>query len=375
MNYRSERHMRVGIVGSRGYPYVYSGYETFVKELAEELVRRGHNVTVYAHRELYGEQPAVVNGIRVVYVPGARSKTLSQLTHSGLATLHALIKPQDVLLFVNSANGPLGVLTTLMRQRTAINVDGMEWLRPKWKGLGSIYFRWASRQATKWFDAVVSDSVRMSEIYQQEFGVVPRTIAYGAYVPKQHDVRALDTWNLQPGDYYLVVGRLIPDNNLDLIVEGFKRTATTRKLVVVGDVPYGDEYAKRLRATSDPRLVWCGYVRERVVLDTLYTQSYAYFHGHGYGGTNPTLLEAMAAGCAILAIDTVFSREVLGDKACGWFFPKTAIGVAGLIEMAEARPTEIKEAGERARARVVRSYNWPDIVDSYEQLFHQLMAR
>jgi len=367
--------MRIGVIGSRGYPYVYSGYETFVQELAEGLVRRGHAVTVYAHRELYGERPAVVNGVRVVYIPGVRSKTLSQLTHSGLATLHALAKPQDVLLFVNSANGPLGVLTTLRRQRTAINVDGVEWLRPKWKGLGRIYFRWASRQATRWFDAVVSDSVRMSEIYHQEFAVAPTTIAYGAHVPTEYDVRALDPWGLRPGDYYLVVGRLIPDNNLDVILEGLKRTTTTRKLAIVGDVPYGDEYAKRLRATSDPRLVWCGYVRDRVVLDTLYAHSYAYFHGHGYGGTNPTLLEAMAAECAILAIDTVFSREVLGDEACGWFFARTDVGVAGLIEMAEARPADLKEAGERARARVVTNYNWPAIVDSYEQLFRQLMVK
>ena len=369
------RRLRISIIGSRGYPYVYSGYETFVKELAEGLQRRGHQLVVYAHRELFKTRPPTVNRIRIVYVPGVRSKTLSQLTHGALSTLHAVVSSSDVLLFVNSANGPFGVLTRLARQRTAINVDGLEWRRPKWKGLSRLYFKWASRQATRWFDAVVSDSVRMSEIYKREFGVSPVTIAYGAHVPRECDERLLDACGLRSGNYYLVVGRLVPDNNLDVILEGFSRTATTRKLAVVGDVPYRDEYVRRLRTTPDPRLVWCGYVRNRVLLDTLYTHSYAYVHGHGYGGTNPTLLEAMAAGCGILAIDTVFSREVLGGEACGWFFERTGVGVADLIDMAEARPEELKAAGERARARVVTNYTWSSIVDSYERLFHQLMVK
>ena len=240
--------MKIGIAGSRGYPYVYSGYETFVKELAEGLQRRGHEVIVYAHRELFAERPAVVNGIRVVYVPGVRSKTLSQLTHSGLSTVAALVARPDVLLFVNSANGPFGALTRLFRVRSAINVDGMEWLRPKWQGLGRVYFRWASRQATRWFDAVVSDSVRMSEIYEREFGVRAETIAYGAHPPAAADPALLAQRGLQPGDYYLVVGRLIPDNNLDTILSGFVKSRSPRKLAVVGDVPYDDPYASREKA-------------------------------------------------------------------------------------------------------------------------------
>ena len=364
--------MKIGIAGSRGYPYVYSGYETFVKELAEGLQRRGHEVIVYAHRELFAERPAVVNGIRVVYVPGVRSKTLSQLTHSGLSTVAALVARPDVLLFVNSANGPFGALTRLFRVRSAINVDGMEWLRPKWQGLGRVYFRWASRQATRWFDAVVSDSVRMSEIYEREFGVRAETIAYGAHPPAAADPALLAQRGLQPGDYYLVVGRLIPDNNLDTILSGFVKSRSPRKLAVVGDVPYDDPYASRLKAVADPRLVWCGYVRDRITLDTLYTSSYGYFHGHGYGGTNPTLLEAMAAGCGLFAIDTPFSREVLGESGCGWFFQKTPEGIVEAIEFAESNPEALVAAGRNAQARVASEYTWSGIVDAYEQLFRTL---
>lgn len=364
--------MRVGIIGSRGYPYVYSGYETFVKELAEGLERRGHEVTVYAHRGLYRERPATVKGIRVVYVPGLQSKTLSQLTHSGLSTVHALFSSLDVLLYVNSANGPFGVLTTLVRQRSAINVDGMEWLRPKWKGLGRVYFKWASKQATVWFDTVISDSVRMSEIYEREFNAKAVTIAYGAHLPVATDVSVLTKWGLVPKDYYLVVGRLIPDNNLDTILSGFVKSRSPRKLAVVGDVPYDDPYASRLKAVADPRLVWCGYVRDRIPLDTLYTSSYGYFHGHGYGGTNPTLLEAMAAGCGLFAIDTPFSREVLGGNGCGWFFQKTPESIVEAIEFAESHPEALVAAGRNARARVASEYTWDGIVDAYEQLFRTL---
>lgn len=364
--------MRVGIIGSRGYPYVYSGYETFVKELAEGLERRGHEVTVYAHRGLYRERPATVKGIRVVYVPGLQSKTLSQLTHSGLSTVHALFSSLDVLLYVNSANGPFGVLTTLARQRSAINVDGMEWLRPKWKGLGRVYFKWASKQATVWFDTVISDSVRMSEIYEREFNAKAVTIAYGAHLPEATDVSVLTKWGLVPKDYYLVVGRLIPDNNLDAIIAGFTRSGTARKLAVVGDVPYADQYAESLKAVVDPRLVWCGYVRDRAVLDTLYANSYAYFHGHEYGGTNPTLLEAMAAGCGILAIDTLFTREVLSEDGCGWFFNKRDGSITDLIGFADQHAEQLEAAGQNARQRVSRAYTWDGIVDAYEHLFQTM---
>ena len=136
--------IKISIIGTRGYPYIYSGYETFVKELSERLVHKNCNVTIYCHKGLFDIRPREIKGIKLVYIPTIETKILSQPIHSFLSIIHACFSKIDVVLVVNSANGPFGLITKLFRMPTAINVDGLEWLRPKWKGLGSIYFKWAS---------------------------------------------------------------------------------------------------------------------------------------------------------------------------------------------------------------------------------------
>ena len=143
--------MKVAIIGSRGYPYVYSGYETLVKELSERLVKRGVRVRVYCHKPLFENRPKVVNGIELVYLPSIETKVLSQLSNSFLSFLHVCFSKVDVVFVVNTANGPFGLITKIFRKPTIINLDGLEWKRPKWKGLGSKYFFWSSKMATKFF--------------------------------------------------------------------------------------------------------------------------------------------------------------------------------------------------------------------------------
>ena len=157
--------INISIIGTRGYPYVYSGYETFVKQLSERLVLKDCNVTIYCHKGLFEKRPKEIKGIKLVYIPTIETKILSQPIHSFLSIIHACFLRPDVILVVNSANGPFGLLTKLFRIPTAINVDGLEWLRPKWKGLGSIYFKWASKMATLFYDQIINDSDEMRKVY------------------------------------------------------------------------------------------------------------------------------------------------------------------------------------------------------------------
>jgi len=175
---------RVAIIGSRGYPYVYSGYETFIKELAERLVKVGYQITVYCHRNLFPQQPPIVNGIRCIYLPTIEKKNLSQFIHSLQAICHACFKKFPLILVVNSANGPFGFLTKIFRMRTAINVDGLEWMRPKWKGMGAKYFYWASRMAARLFDVIITDSFAMQKIYKEEFACASVVIALWSKYPE-----------------------------------------------------------------------------------------------------------------------------------------------------------------------------------------------
>src|SRR6266545_705638 len=201
--------MKIAIIGSRGYPYVYSGYETFVKELVERLTPKGYEITVYCHKNLFKEFPKQVNGVNLVYVSTIEKKSLSQFLHSIQSIFHACFRDFDIILVVNSANGPFVLITKLFGKKTAINVDGLEWLRPKWKGLGSKYFYWASKVATKLYDVIITDSDEMRKIYEREFNANSTVIAYGANIRESKNPGMIETWGLQRRSYYLIVGRLI----------------------------------------------------------------------------------------------------------------------------------------------------------------------
>ncbi len=366
--------MRIAILGTRGYPYVYSGYETFVSELAPRLNAKGHMVRVYCHRSLFHERPSVVNGVSLCYLPAIERKTVSQFSHSLLSAIHALFCKYDVLLYVNSANGPFGLLSKLTGQKTAINVDGVEWLRPKWKGLGSRYFKFASYLSTKLFDRLITDSIEMAKIYEEVFHAQSVTIAYGATVAWSKRPELIQEFRLHPGQYYLVVGRLIPDNNADLIVKGFLNSASKRKLVIVGDVPYRDAYATQIRALADERVVFTGYIRDPEMLQELYCNSFVYIHGHEFGGTNPSLLTALACGCCIAALDTRFSREVLADAQHGVYFSKDTANVTSVLSELERDSELVNSFRMRARDRIRSCYTWEKIADEYEHLFFTLRA-
>lgn len=366
--------LRLAIIGSRGYPCVYSGYETFVRELAERLVKAGVDVTVYNHRSLFRPRPRMLNGIRLVYLPTLERKTLSQFLHSLQASLHAALGPYDLILAVNPANGPFGVLFRLFGKRSALNVDGLEWKRPKWKGLGSRYFHWAAGLASRFYDVLISDCQGMRDVYRREFGVDSCVIAYGASLRDSHEPGRILRWGLRSRGYYLVVGRLIPDNNADLLVGEFLASGSRRKLVVAGDVPYRDAWASRLKALSDPRLVFTGYVRDPRDLAELYQGCFAYLHGHEFGGTNPTLLSALGYGCAVAALDTVFNREVLADGRYGELFPKIPGELAALIGRWERSPDRARRLRARGPERIVQDYTWDKIARQYRSLFDRMLS-
>ena len=367
--------LKISIIGSRGYPYVYSGYETLIKELSERLVARGCEVTVYCHRNLFNKKPALVKGIKLVYVPTIESKSLSQLIHSFLSMCHAVTSDADVIFAVNAANGPFGLISKIFRKPTAINVDGLEWLRPKWKGLGARYFKIAARLSTILFDQIINDSDEMRKVYLNMFKKDSVVIAYGATVIKSEELSLIKQWPITPKEYYLVVGRMIPDNNADIIVKGFLASNSSKKMVVVGDVFYRDNYADKLKALKDERLIFTGYVNDSDVLAALYHHSYMYVHGHEFGGTNPTMIKAMAYGCGILALNTVFNKEMLNNDSYGIYFDKNQEAVRRQINYADQHPYKIKQLRQKSQLGITDKYNWDYITDQYLEVFKRLAEK
>jgi glycosyltransferase involved in cell wall biosynthesis len=251
----------------------------------------------------------------------------------------------------------------------------LEWLRPKWKGLGSVYFKWASKMATLFYDQIINDSDEMRKVYLDLFKRDSKVIAYGANIRKSKNPDLINRWNIRQREYYLVVGRLIPDNNADLIIKGFLKSNSNKKLVIVGDVPYKDFYASNLKNIMDERLVFTGYVKDQNVLAELYHNCYVYVHGHEFGGTNPTMIKAMAFGCAILALDTLFNKEMLQKAKYGLFFKKELISVTNQINYCEKEKLIIDKLREESVKGITNKYNWDFVTKQYLDVFNSLIGQ
>ena len=364
--------MKVAIIGTRGYPYVYGGFETFVKELGERLVKKDVEVHVYCQANLFKEKPASVNGIKLPYIPTVETKSLNQIIHSFLSIIHATFSRCDIILVVNLAAGPMGWIPKITGKKTMINVDGLEWLRPKWKGLGAAYFRFAARLATKLYDLIITDAEAMREVYLKEFKQDSLVIAYGAPPFKKADPSLLNRFNIIPEDYYLIVGRLIPDNNADLIIKAYLDAASEKKLVVVGDVPYRDKYAEDLKKLAGEKVHFIGYVRDSDELMALYQNCFCYIHGHQYGGTNPAMLKAMSNNCAILALNTSFNREMLTNGKFGLLFEGSTGSIQENMKNLEKDELLTKELRSRVSSGLTDKYNWDCVTIAYQNAMMEL---
>ena len=362
--------LKIAIIGSRGYPFVYSGYETLVKELSERLVKKGHNVTIYCHKSLFRQRPKKVNGINLVYTPSVNYKIFSQLYNSFFSFIHACFSNSDVILVVNSANGPFGILTKFFGKKTCINVDGLEWLRPKWKGLGSLYFRFSSKLATIFFDKIITDSLEMNKVYKEKFGKKSKVISYGSTMLDEKNSKVLDLFKLKKKDYYLIVGRLIPDNNSKLILEGFLKSKSKKKLVIVGDVPYYDKYACDVKKFESKNIIFTGYIYKQTDLSSLYKNCYAYLHGHEFGGTNPSMINALSLNNQIIALDTAFNNEMLIHRKKVLFKKNVKSFVECLIYF-EKNYSKINKIN--SKYKLPKEYKWDKICDEYENLFYSFV--
>jgi glycosyltransferase involved in cell wall biosynthesis len=362
--------LSIAMVGTRGVPARYGGFETAIEEVGQRLVQRGHRVVVYCRTADGAERPDQHLGMDLVHLPAARKRSLETLSHSALSVGHLLAHRTDVAFVFNAANSPLLPALRAARIPVATHVDGLEWRRAKWGGAGRRYYRAAEALAVRWSDALIADAVGIADYYRREFDAPTTLLTYGAplIAPGSDRLAELD---LVPNDYHLVVARFEPENHVDVIVDGYSRSRATKPLIVVGSAPYSDEYTARVHGLADERVRFLGGVWDQAQLDQLYANATTYLHGHSVGGTNPSLLRALGAGAAVIAFDVDFNREVARD-AGRWF--RDADEVARRIEEAEADPAAVTAAGVCAKERAA-SYDWDEVAAGYEALAHRLAAR
>jgi glycosyltransferase involved in cell wall biosynthesis len=367
--------MRIAFVGCRGIPALYSGFETAATEICVRLVERGHDVTVYCRKGYGDELEPLYKGVKKKYLPRLQFKVADTLSHTLLSLLHLVLHPPDVILIVNPANGPLCVIPRLRGTPFAINVDGLEWERDKWPLLGKKYFYFASWFCTKIAPAVIADSHGIQRFYRERWGSDSYFASYGAYLQKSRDLTILDRYDLQPRDYLLVVARLEPENNTDLIVEAFRNVITDRKLVIIGGTNYRSKYVSELKKKcTDQRVRFLGGIYDQVHLAEIMCNCFAYIHGHMVGGTNPVLLQALGCGACTLYLDhgLRFNTEVVSDA--GIPFPKNASELTQIMQDLLDHPEQADYYRSRAPERIRSEYTWDIVTDRYEALCKTLCA-
>ena len=415
--------MKIALVGTRGVPAAYSGFETAVENIGVRLARRGHDVTVYCRPHMVEGRYRIYRGMRLVYLPTVASKHLDTFVHTFVSTLHlGFVRRPDVAIYFIAGNSPFAGMSKALGVPSLLNVDGLDSPRGKWGGAAKRYLRWTERNAPRLATAVITDSRTLQKLYRDKFGARTCYIPYGADMgdadaggayeggaeaieplagePAAGDSEILAGFGLEPRAYILFVHRLVPENNAHVLVDAFGRLAAGEavagpyptadseaaavglKLLVVGDAPYADAYQAGLHAQAEEVNARLG--AERVILP-------GYVFGERYralarnaavfvvptevGGTHPVLLEAMAAGNAIVVNDHAPNLEVVGDAAASYRGAEGAGALAAVLRELLADPARMEELRRRAHKRALRLYSWDAVTDAYERLAERLVAR
>jgi len=365
--------MRIAILGTRGIPASYGGFETFAEHLSTRLVARGHEVTVYGRAHYVSPRQLEYHGVRLKVLPTIRHKYFDTVVHCFLSAVHAVSARFDVALICNAANAPFAPILRLTGTPIALNVDGLEHKRKKWGWLGRRYYLAAERLATMLPNVMVTDAQVIQDYYMARYNAPSEMIAYGSEVERRPDRAAVRRWRAEPNRYVLYVSRLEPENNAHLVIEAFKRVRTAYRLLIVGDAPYAHDYITDLkdRARGDKRIVFTGFVFGQDYR-ALQQNAYCYVHATEVGGTHPALLEAMGYGNCVLTLATPENIEAVGDAGITY---ENEFDLAEKLQRVLRDGSLVQSYRNRAQVRVQRYYDWDRVVDQYEKLFAEMSGK
>jgi len=362
--------VKLAIIGSRGAPACYGGFETLAEELGCRLAARGHEVCVYGRSNFIDRGLTSYRGMRLVILPAPRRKHLETVVHTLLAALHAAREGYDAVLLLNAANAPWTRILQLAGIPVALNVDGLERKRRKWGWAGRTYYRICERLAALMPDALVTDAEVIRRYYRRRYRAQSWMIAYGGDLRPPEGTAALSELGLQPDEYVLYVSRFEPENNPDRVAHAYTSVPGTRPLVMVGGAPYAPDLGRRLAAIDDPRILFPGPIYGERYRQLLFNCR-AYIHATEVGGTHPALVEAMGAGRPVLYYDTPENREVV--RAAGRPFRfEGADSLDHLLAALIVDRVALDELGASARQRVAQRYRWDEVACRYESLLESL---
>ncbi|HYS56068.1 MAG TPA: glycosyltransferase [Thermoanaerobaculia bacterium] len=367
--------MKIGILGTRGVPPRYGGFETFAAELGVRLVERGHSVSVYCRAPLTrsrraGPGEGQWNGIDRIVLLAIRHKYFETVSHALLSAIDALRRHFDVVLVCNAANAFVLPILRAARIPVAINVDGIERRRRKWNLLGRMVYGVGESLSVLFADRIVADAQVIADYYRERYSADATVIPYGSDFPDERDTDVLQRLGVSPRNYILYVSRFEPENNPLEVVEAYEKVVGGAPLVMVGEGMYAKELVRNLQRHASDRVRFPGAIYG-ADYQTLQRNALIYIQATEVGGTHPAMIEAMASGGLVLAHDTPENREVGGD-AVRYFQLRPVENLSGMLRECLGGTTEVEGLRRRARDRAGSRYRWDEVTKSYENLLGEL---
>lgn len=362
--------MKIAIVGTRGIPNRYGGFERFAEQISSRFAGHGHEVTVYCRRAFVRPDDEYDRRVRRVIVPSLHQKHLDTWVSTFLASIHAAFSRYDVVLLCNVANAPLAFIPRLFAKPIVLNVDGLDRKRGKWNWLGAQVLHFCEWVSSFSPTRLVTDAKAIHDYYLEKYGSESTVIGYGSEIPPGD--YGLNGFHLEPRRYVLYVSRLEPENNPDLVLRSWRRVKTDWPLVMVGDNRYDAGYVDRLRQLADDRVMFTGAV---------YGAGYWALQKHAgvfvfaceVGGVHPALIESMAAQNATLYLDTPENRETADDAAMQ--YSKDEADLAQKLQMLLDNEEKREEFGLLARHRAEARFVWEAVANKYEELFRDVLRK
>ena len=368
--------MRIALMGTRGIPANYGGFETFYEHLGPGLAERGHEVTVYVRPRAIGRHDGPdYRGVHLVSMPSIPSKHLETITHTLASVLDGITRRYDLVYICGVGNTPVVWVPRLRRARVVLNVDSADWKRKKWGRAAAFYLHASERFAARAANVIVADSQVIQARYRSDYGADARFFPYGANLVDSAGTDALDRFGLRPRGYVLWVGRLEPEARVEELIRAFTSLGQTgHMLVIVGDSPFAGGYRQELEALATPDVVFTGYQFGDAYRE-LGFHAQAYVQTSPTSGTSPALLEQMASGGVVIVRGTPTNLEVIGDSGLAYAEDDGIDGLASVLRQVIADPELRDRLRSAARQRVATVYSWNRIIDAYEILFGRLVER
>lgn len=367
------RHLRVALIGSRGIPARYGGYETLMEELSTRLVQLGFDVTVYCRSYNTPRDLGCFKGVRLRVLPTLRSKHLDTPVHTLLSCLDASRRRFDAALVVNSINALFVPLLRMAGTPVALHVDGIERHRAKWGLIGRAAYAVSERLAVALPDVLITDATVIQKYYLERYNCDSTVITYGVDPQPEPAGETLEKLGLSPGRYFLYVSRFEPENNPHRVAEAYRQVGGALPLVMVGGAPYADRFIRSFTEGADPRILFPGPIYGQGYRELL-TNALAYIHATEVGGTHPALVEAMGYGNCVVVNDTPENREVAGEA--GLYFTMGSFeSLQRVLESVTADPRIASDSRLQALQETRRRFDWNSVIGRYAGCFTRMRER